>query len=153
MILVKLAESDDELVLENIIEKMKMTDESFEIGGMAFFLGLVKGTLEDGGKVFELEYDSIRAAAEESLKKIAEEEKEKWGLKAIAILHRIGKLRPGERTLLVVVSGRGRKEIFPALEEVVERVKKEVPIFKLERREDGEYWIVGDKKRVRRNRK
>jgi molybdopterin synthase catalytic subunit len=153
LIIAKIAESDEELDLNNLIEKLKGSDDRYEIGGIAVFLGTVKGLVDDGGKVLELDYESVKEAAEESLNKIAEEEKEKWGLRAVAILHRVGKLKPGQPTFLVVVAGRGRKEVFPALEEIVERVKKEVPIFKLEKREDGDYWIVGERRRVKREKK
>lgn len=153
LILAKLAGRDEELSIEDVVNELKKDDSNFEIGGIAFFLGTVKGTVEDGGKVLELEYESLEKTAEEILAKVAEEERKKWGLKSIAIIHRIGVLKPGEPTLLVAVAGRGRKEVFPALEETVERIKKEVPIFKLEKREDGEYWIIGERKRVRREKK
>ncbi|MEM0179506.1 MAG: molybdenum cofactor biosynthesis protein MoaE [Fervidicoccaceae archaeon] len=149
MIIAKIAEKEEDMNVEAILKEMRSTRDFPDIGGIAVFLGVVKGEVEDGGKVNQLEYDCIRAAAEDALRKIAEEQKEKWNLRSIVLIHRIGILNPGEPTLFVAVAGRSRKELFPALEETVERIKREVPIFKLEKRDDGEYWIIGEKK-VRR---
>jgi len=150
VVIAKVTEDPEDLKLERVVEILKAGDEMGEVGGIASFLGTVKRSVEDGGRVEELVYENIRSAAEEAVKKIAEEEAMKWGLKGIAVIHRIGRLKPGEPTMLVAVAAASRKQAFPALEETVERVKSEVPIFKLERREDGDYWIVGERKRVKK---
>lgn len=120
-----------------------------DIGAFAVFVGIVKGRVE-GGEVHALSYTVIEDLAAKSMERIAREIAEKYGLKGVAIYHYEGELPPGELSLLVAVAGYSRANVFPALQEAVERVKKEVPVFKLEKRSDGEYWIIGDSQRVRR---
>ncbi|MEM0005949.1 MAG: molybdenum cofactor biosynthesis protein MoaE, partial [Ignisphaera sp.] len=58
---------------------------------------------------------------------------------------------PGEKALYIAVIAKNRKEAINVLSRILERVKHEVPIFKLERRDDGEYWIIGESKRIKRS--
>jgi molybdopterin synthase catalytic subunit len=113
-------------------------------GAIAFFIGRVKG-VSGGERVLGLYYDYAEELLEATLRRIAEEEALKWGLSAIAIYHYVGWRKVGEKTIIVAVVGDSRKNVFPALEEVVERVKREAPIWKVEYRESGAYYILGDK--------
>ncbi|MEM4691399.1 MAG: molybdenum cofactor biosynthesis protein MoaE, partial [Desulfurococcaceae archaeon] len=61
-----------------------------------------------------------------------------------------GNLKPGEPTVYMAVASISRKEALETASRVRERIKKEVPIFKLEKRVDGEYWVIGDGIRVSR---
>ncbi|RLE88701.1 MAG: MoaD family protein [Thermoprotei archaeon] len=119
-----------------------------ETGAVAVFLGVVKGIVE-GARVLELRYEVYEPYAETHLQKIAEEVGRRYGLSVVMIRHCKGAKRPGEPVLAVVVAARSRDEAFKGLIEAVERVKTEPPIFKLEVRDDGEYWVVGER-RVRR---
>lgn len=138
----------ERLDLSRVLESLMAENSDRGGGAIACFVGFVKGRV-DGKRVQELEYSAYEPHASKKLSEIAREELERRGLLSVHIYHRVGKLRPGEPTLYVIVVGRSRREALRALEEIVERVKREPPIFKLERREDGEYWIVGEE-RVRR---
>lgn len=119
-------------------------------GAIAVFIGVVKGYV-DGHRVDELIYEAYEPYTSKMLDKIATEEiMNNDSISAIEILHRVGSSRPGEKTLYIAVVAKGRKEAIDVLSRVLERVKHEVPIFKLERRDDGEYWIIGESKRIRR---
>lgn len=118
------------------------------IGAIAIFVGVVKDVV-DGYRVKELVYDSYEPYATRALERIAMEESLKEGVKAVEIMHRVGVAKPGEKTLFILVASKNRKEAIETLTRVLERVKHEVPIFKLERREDGDYYIIGDDKRIR----
>ena len=118
-------------------------------GAIVSFIGYVKG-LVDGKKVYELEYSVYEPYVSRSLEKIAREEFEKHGLLAVRIYHRVGQLKPGDPTVYIIVASRNRESAFNAAREILERVKREPPIFKLEKREDGEYWVIGDRGRVKR---
>ncbi len=113
-------------------------------GATAIFIGYVKG-LNEGEKVLELNYEHAGELTVKTLRKIAEEEASKWKLKSIAIYHYVGSRKVGEKTIIVAVSGESRKTVFPALAETVERVKREAPIWKIEHREKGKVYILGDK--------
>ncbi len=113
-------------------------------GAIAIFIGRVKG-VSGGERVLGLHYDYAGKLLEVILRRIAEEEALKWGLSGIAIYHYVGWRSVGEKTIIVAVVGDSRKNVFPALEEVVERIKREAPIWKVEYRESGAYYILGDK--------
>ncbi|MDM7274514.1 MAG: molybdenum cofactor biosynthesis protein MoaE [Thermoprotei archaeon] len=113
-------------------------------GTIAVFVGYVKG-LNEGEKVLGLQYEHAGELTLKTLRRIAEEEASKWSLKGIAIYHYVGSRKVGEKTLIIAVSGESRKTVFPALEETVERVKREAPIWKVEQREKGKVYILGDK--------
>lgn len=140
-------DKDREISLDSILREMTEHDGERRVGGIGFFVGIVKGSIQEA-RVLSLEYTSIKEAAEKILFEIASQVASKYGLNGIVILHRTGALKPGELTLIIAVSAETRKMILPALAEALERVKHEVPIFKLEHRIDGDYWIIGDSMRI-----
>ncbi len=114
-------------------------------GGVAVFIGVVRG-VNQGEGVEELVYEHAEDLTEETLRRIAVEEAEVHGLTGVAVYHYTGRLRVGDLTMIVAVAGESRKNVFPALERIVERVKHEAPIWKLEVRKGGRrVYIVGDK--------
>lgn len=127
-------------------EEVKKLVEETGPGAIVAFIGFVKGMM-NGKRVIELEYEAYEPFATE---KIEEIEKSIRGVGKVKIYHRVGRLKPGEPTVYIFVSAPGRREAFEGAREALERVKHEVPIFKLERREDGEYWVIGDGRRERR---
>lgn len=118
-------------------------------GGVSVFLGLVKGVV-DGKRVAKLVYTSYEPYASEALDRIAKSYSANPDILGVLALHASGVMLPGSPTLLIAVSGKSRKDSIEVMREVVERVKREPPIFKLEIREDGEFWILSDGKRVPR---
>jgi len=140
---------DNDLNIDKELSELIASIEGEGVGAIAIFIGVVKDYVENA-KVNELIYEAYEPYASRYLEKIAREEIEKGRVRAVRIFHRVGSAKPGEKTLFIAVAGTNRKESISALEEVLERVKHEVPIFKLERRDDGEYWIVGDGRRVKR---
>jgi molybdopterin synthase catalytic subunit len=66
---------------------------------------------------------------------------ERPGIIELAIHHVIDALKVGEPSLFVAVLGKHRQDVFPALSETVERVKKEVPIWKKEFTTRDAYWV------------
>jgi len=113
-------------------------------GAVAVFVGRVK-EFNGGERVLGLYYEHAEELLERVLRRIAEEEAARWGLAGVAVYHYVGWRRVGEKTIIVAVVGDSRKNVFPALEEIVERVKKEAPIWKVEYRESGAYYILGDR--------
>jgi molybdopterin synthase catalytic subunit len=144
---VRLLRQDEKVDLNAIVEKLSKID--LESGAISIFIGVVKGSVE-GHKVHELVYESAEEAAIEQLKNIATEEGVKHSLSGVLIWHYTGARKPGEITLIIATIGRSRDEAISAARVILERVKREVPIFKLEKREDGEYWIIGDSTRYLR---
>ncbi len=118
-------------------------------GALVLFVGYVKGRVDDS-EVSELDYEAYEPHASRMLKEIAEKYERKEGVLNVRIYHRVGNLKPGETTLYVAVSAKSRHQAFQVAKEALEEVKHRVPIFKLEKREDGEYWVIGNGRRIKR---
>jgi len=112
-------------------------------GAIVYFVGAVRRE-NRGRKVAKLVYEHAGRLTSDSLKRVVEETVGKHGLHYAAAYHYVGELEPGDITMVVVVAARDRSVAYPALHELVERVKHEVPIWKLEVYEDGtKAFLVG----------
>jgi len=118
-------------------------------GALVLFMGFVKGVVNNA-EVTNLVYEAYEPYASKKLNEIAKDYSKMEGVLDVIILHRIGNLKPGEPTIYIFVTAVNRKLAFKVASEALERVKHEVPIFKLEKRSNGEYWVMGDGKRVKR---
>jgi Molybdopterin converting factor, large subunit len=121
-------------------------------GGVVIFVGYVKGKV-DNANVKVLEYEAYEPYATLKIREIEEWAKKQAGVLEARIYHSVGSLRPGDTTLYVFVSAVNREVAFRVARETLEKVKHEVPIFKLERRDDGDYWVVGDGRRIPKEKK
>jgi molybdopterin synthase catalytic subunit len=109
-----------------------------EAGGTVAFVGTVRS---DGGRVDRLAYSAYEAMAERILREVAEEATVKWPLEGVAVLHGVGDLGVGERTVVVACSAPHRGEAFEACRHVLEEVKRRLPVWKKEAGPAGERWI------------
>lgn len=110
-----------------------------DVGAIGCFIGVVRGLSKRGEEVRLLRYEAAQEAPEKLLE-IAGDVEGRPGIARVAIHHVIDEIGPGEDAIYVLVAGRGRREVFEALPEVMDRVKAEVPIWKKEITERGEYW-------------
>ncbi|OHB74877.1 MAG: hypothetical protein A2Z34_05060 [Planctomycetes bacterium RBG_16_59_8] len=109
-------------------------------GAAVLFLGTVRDHNE-GKRVLQLNYSAYREMAERELAKVASSVREKWGMASVAILHRVGEMKPGEVSVAIAVAAGHRKGTFDACREAIETLKKSVPIWKEEIYEDGRQWL------------
>ncbi|MBI2265760.1 MAG: molybdopterin converting factor subunit 1 [Armatimonadetes bacterium] len=116
--------------------------ESEECGAVIFFMGTVRSFSRDR-KVQYVEYSAYTPLAEKKLREIGEEACLKWPLGKAAIHHRVGRLNPGEVSVIIAVSSPHRAEAYEASRYIIERLKKEVPIWKKEVTPEGDFWIEG----------
>ena len=124
--------------IETLIDVLKrITDE---VGAIAIFVGVVRGKRNDE-KVLRLEYEAYEELASKVAEKIIEDAKTKYGIIDACIQHRIGTVKVGGDVMYVLVASKHRAEAFQALSEIVERIKRELPIWKKEVTEKGSYWV------------
>ncbi|MEU3217815.1 molybdenum cofactor biosynthesis protein MoaE [Streptomyces sp. NPDC006971] len=109
-------------------------------GGTALFVGTVRN--HDGGQdVSALGY-SCHPSAQDELRRVAEKVVAEFPVRALAAVHRVGDLRVGETAVVVAVSCPHRAEAFEACRELIDELKREVPIWKHQRFSDGtEEWV------------
>lgn len=113
------------------------------IGAHTIFLGQVRADIIDGKTVTAIEYTAYEAMANAKFHEIREATFEKFNLTCMHIYHSLGTVKAGEICLFVFVSSPRRKEVFKALEYVVEEIKAHVPVFGKEIFEDETHqWKV-----------
>ncbi len=116
------------------------TMEDPNMGSFIVFQGKVRNHSENG-EVQAIEYSAYEELALSQLRKIVQETEEKYSVTVYAA-HRIGKLIVGETALVVATLSSHRQEGFLATMEIIDRIKKEVPIWKKEILTDGRaVWL------------
>jgi molybdopterin synthase catalytic subunit len=112
-------------------------------GAVCVFAGTVRDHSESGD-VTGLTYEAWQELADRRLRELADEILERWPARRVAIVHRIGDLAVGETSVIVAVSAPHRAEAFEACRHGIERLKREVPIWKKEALVSGEaHWVMG----------
>lgn len=109
------------------------------IGAHDIFLGQVREDEIDGKIVSSIDYTAYTEMAEEKLHVIRESAFEKFNLTCMHIYHSLGEVKAGEICLFVFVSSPRRKDVFNAIEYLVEAIKADVPIFGKEVFEDASH--------------
>ena len=99
------------------------------IGAHSIFLGQVRNDKVGDIEVVAIEYTTYKEMAEEKFHEIREDAFSKYPLICMHIYHSLGRVAAGEISLFVFVSSAHRKEAIAACEMIVERIKKEVPVW------------------------
>lgn len=110
-----------------------------EIGAHSIFLGQVRADDLEDGKVVSIIYEAYEEMANDKFHEIREAAFEKYSLTCMHIYHSLGEVKAGEISLFVFTSSPHRKEAINACEEIVERIKKEVPVWGKEITDKGNY--------------
>jgi molybdopterin synthase catalytic subunit len=126
---------DRPLVLAEVIDAVSGPG----LGGIVTFTGTVRAAT-GSRRVVRLEYEAYREMAEKKLRDIGESLAREHGAE-VAIVHRVGVLKPGEAAVVIACAAPHRAPAFRACEACIERLKHEVPIFKREVFDDGSEWV------------
>jgi molybdopterin synthase catalytic subunit len=124
--------TDESLSPEKIISEIKTPGS----GCVLSYVGLIRDTSYGKG-VTTVEYGDPYGAAEDGLRRIAEELKQAWELNEVSIYHRIGKLNVGDINLVIAISSAHRSEAFAACQHAVDLFKEKLPTSKVETYTDG----------------
>jgi molybdopterin synthase catalytic subunit len=109
------------------------------IGAHSIFLGQVRNDIIGGKEVTAIEYSSYEPMALEKMHEIRESIFSKYDLTCMHVHHSLGLVRAGEISLFVFTSSKHRRDAIDACNEVVERIKKELPVWGKELFSDGEH--------------
>ncbi len=113
-----------------------------ESGCVVTYVGLIRESSQ-GKPVLSVAYRDREGQAENRLKEIADDTKQKWQLSNIAICHRIGELKVGDINLVVAVASAHRQDGFLACQYVIDQFKKRLPTHKKEIYQDGSSFTQG----------
>jgi len=109
-------------VLEKFLKELKEQCAQKELGMILVHVGIVRGTSKEGNLVQEMYVDF----SEERLQGLIKESEKKEGICGIKVWINKGVLKVGDPIMVVAVAGRFRKDVLPCLEELLNRIKKEV---------------------------
>jgi molybdopterin synthase catalytic subunit len=122
------------------VEIAALTAGKTRIGGVASFIGLVRD-LADGDDVAAMTLEHYPGMTERQLEEVEAEAHRRWPLDASLIIHRYGRLEPGERIVLVVTASSHRKAALESCAFLIDWLKTQAPFWKLEATGDGERWV------------
>jgi molybdopterin synthase catalytic subunit len=121
-------------------ELAALTAVNSAIGGVALFLGLVRDIADDKA-VGAMTLEHYPGMTERQLVKIEAEAQARWPLDATLIIHRHGRLAPGDRIVLVICASSHRQAAFEACEFLVDWLKTKAPFWKSEQTPEGPRWV------------
>jgi molybdopterin synthase catalytic subunit len=111
-----------------------------KIGAVASFVGLVRD-LNEGDAVAAMTLEHYPGMTERSIEAIVAEAKERWTLYDALVVHRIGRLVPGDQIVLVVVTSSHRGDAFAACEFLMDYLKTRAPFWKKEEIPGAARWV------------
>lgn len=107
------------------------------IGAVVTFSGLVRDT----GGISSMELEHYPGMTEKELARIETEANARWPLQATLIVHRVGKLSPGDNIVLVVAASSHRDAAFQAASFLMDYLKTRAPFWKREETGDKSHWV------------
>lgn len=128
--------------LESLVASVKRSDEATYSGAIATFTGRVRAKDdEDDERTRYLEFEKYEGVAEDRMRAIESELEDRDGVLNVCLHHRTGRIPEGEDIVFVVVLAGHRDEAFTAVEDGINRLKDEVPLFKKEVTDEETFWV------------
>ncbi len=124
-------------------ELKALTAGRHEIGGVVTFIGLVRD-MADASKISAMTLEHYPGMTEKQLAAIEAEALQRWPLTGSLIIHRYGRLEPGEQIVLVITASAHREAAFEACHFLIDWLKTKAPFWKLEDTDKGAQWVAAD---------
>ena len=109
-----------------------------ETGAVVSFVGLTRG---EAGAATALELEAYPGFTEAEIGRFAEAAKARFGLQSYLIVHRVGRMAPGEAVVFVATASAHRREAFEACDHLMDYLKSRAPFWKKEHGPDGARWV------------
>ena len=117
-----------------------LTHGRTDIGALVTFSGICRGS-ERGEDIAALTLEHYPGMAEAEIARHAEQAMSRWPLQGLTVIHRSGRIRPGENIVLVVTASQHRQAAFEAAEFLMDYLKTSAPFWKREERAEGTNWV------------
>jgi molybdopterin synthase catalytic subunit len=115
-------------------EVARLTEGRKDIGAVVTFSGLCR---DESGTLTALEIEHYPGMAEEEISRVVTDAFSRWPLEGIVVVHRYGRILPGEPIVLVVTAGRHRTEAFSAASFLMDYLKTKAPFWKKQHGQGG----------------
>ncbi|GAA0726563.1 molybdopterin synthase catalytic subunit [Halorubrum trapanicum] len=134
--------SEPWITRETLVRRVEASADAERSGAIATFTGRVRARdSPDDDRTTHLAFEKYEGVAEERMNAVADELAERDGVFDVRMHHRTGVIEAGEDIVFVVVLAGHRREAFRAVEDGIDRLKDEVPIFKKEATESETFWV------------
>jgi molybdopterin synthase catalytic subunit len=133
---IRIQEADFDVAQEIAVLTKSRTD----VGAVVTFSGICRGS-ENGEPIAALALEHYPGMAEAEIGRHADEALSRWPLQGLTIIHRFGRIAPGENIVLVVTASSHRQAAFEAAEFLMDYLKTNAPFWKREESEKGTSWI------------
>ncbi len=117
--------------------------KSGEDGAVVVFDGIVRNHSR-GRRTLHLDYEAYEEMAVGQMRELGQKARERFGVRQVTMVHRLGRLEIGETSVLIVVASAHRSAAFEACRWLIDTVKQTVPIWKKETFVDGAVWAPGE---------
>ena len=124
-------------------EELVAAARSGEDGAVVVFDGVVRNNSR-GRETLHLDYEAYEEMALAEMRKLAAEARDRFGVRQVTMVHRLGRLEIGETSVLIVVRSAHRAQAFDACRWLIDMLKQTVPIWKKETFADGAVWAPGE---------
>src|SRR6267154_5176241 len=111
-----------------------------DIGAVVSFSGICRG-IEGNAPIAALTLEHYPEMAEAEIKRHADEAMSRWPLQGLTVIHRVGRIMPGENIVLVVTASQHRQAAFEAAEFLMDYLKTNAPFWKREEKPAGTSWV------------
>ncbi|MBP8133564.1 MULTISPECIES: molybdopterin synthase catalytic subunit MoaE [Zoogloea] len=125
------------------VETQALSAGRLDVGAVATFVGLVRADKlsGEGSEVSAMTLEHYPGMTEKSLEAIVTEAQARWRLQGVRVIHRFGRLVPGDRIVFVGVASAHRGDAFAACEFVMDYLKTRAPFWKKEDTPEGGRWV------------
>jgi molybdopterin synthase catalytic subunit len=121
-------------------EAAALTGGRNDIGAIVTFTGRCRGS-EAGEPIAALDLEYYPGMAEAEITRHVEEAERRWPLFGITVIHRYGRIEPGDNIVLVVTAAAHRQDAFAAAEFLMDYLKTRAPFWKQVERASGAQWV------------
>jgi molybdopterin synthase catalytic subunit len=111
-----------------------------DVGAVVTFSGICRGP-EGGDHIASLTLEHYPGMAEAEIKRYVDEAISRWPVQGVTVIHRFGRLTPGENIVLVVTASQHRQAAFEAAEFLMDFLKTSAPFWKQEEGAKGSGWV------------
>jgi molybdopterin synthase catalytic subunit len=124
-------------------DKIVAAAKSGEDGAVVVFDGIVRNHSR-GRRTLYLDYEAYEEMAMRQMRELGGKARERFGVRKVTVVHRLGRLEVGETSVLIVVASAHRSAAFEACRWLIDSLKQSVPIWKRETFVDGQVWAPGE---------
>ena len=133
---IRIQEADFDVAQEIAV----LTRGRSDVGAVVSFSGICRGD-ENGEAIAALTLEHYPGMAEAEIGRHADEALSRWPLQGLTVIHRFGRIAPGENIVLVVTASSHRQAAFEAAEFLMDYLKTNAPFWKREESPQGTSWI------------